>query len=180
MQHNHLCGKRMIVHKKIQEIRSRFNFWANSYVICYNLWYCTCISKCTSTYYKSTDAPLWRVPFKAAVDVAACVDQEHDAASNSVEVLQQHLKMRQKQNKWTFKVRNVARKTAWCYLHDNSLHCKSMCVYTYKPLVKTDLITCCTVNMWLMRFCVIARLVTFLHKLNMYCIVLEIVFQKTK
>lgn len=48
--------------------------------------------KCTSTYHKSTDAPLRRVPFEAAVDVAARVDQEHDAAPNSVEVTQQQLK----------------------------------------------------------------------------------------
>lgn len=38
------------------------------------------------TYHKSTDASLRRFPFEAAVDVVACVDQEHDAASNSVEV----------------------------------------------------------------------------------------------
>lgn len=41
-----------------------------------------------STHHKSTDAPLRRVPFEAAVNVAACVDQEHDAASDPVEVVQ--------------------------------------------------------------------------------------------
>lgn len=38
------------------------------------------------TYHKSTDASLRRFPFEAAVNVVTCVDQEHDAASNPVEV----------------------------------------------------------------------------------------------
>lgn len=42
-----------------------------------------------SSYHKGADAPLRRLPFKAAVDVVACVDEEHDAASDSVEVTQQ-------------------------------------------------------------------------------------------
>lgn len=53
--------------------------------------------ECMSTYHKSADASLWRFPFKAAVDVVACVDQEHDAAPNSVEVAQQQLETTKRQ-----------------------------------------------------------------------------------
>lgn len=57
------------------------------------------VCECTSTYHKSADAPLWRFPFEAAVDVAACADQEHDAAPNSVEVAQQQLQKEGKEVK---------------------------------------------------------------------------------
>lgn len=43
------------------------------------------------SYHKGADAPLRRFPLKAAVDVVARVDEEHDAASDSVEVAQQQL-----------------------------------------------------------------------------------------
>lgn len=79
---------------------------ATLYVIRYNLWECVQYVMGASTYHKSTDAPLWRVPFEAAVDVAACVDQEHDAAPNSVEVAQQQLKRKQRQNTVIFKTRS--------------------------------------------------------------------------
>lgn len=48
--------------------------------------------ECGATYHESTDASLRGFPLEAAVDVVARVDQEHDAASNSVEVAQQKLK----------------------------------------------------------------------------------------
>lgn len=67
---------------------------------------CTVCKVHLFTYHKSTDAPLWRVPFEAAVDVAACVDQEHDAAPNSVEVAQQQLKRKQGQKQLTFKTKS--------------------------------------------------------------------------
>lgn len=87
---------------------------------------CLCRCRCTFTYHKSTDAPLWRVPFEAAVDVAACVDQEHDAASNSVEVAQKQLQKRQTGEWFTQMKPNgcaTAKKEAGCYLHNLSLSC---------------------------------------------------------
>ncbi len=77
-----------------------------------NLWYH--MFRCNSTYHKSTDAPLWRFPFEAAVNVAACVDQEHDAAPNSVEVAQQQLNGRQRQNKLASKTREHLRSERCC------------------------------------------------------------------
>lgn len=50
------------------------------------------LRKCSSTYHESTDASLRGFPLEAAVDVVARVDQEHNAATNSVEVAQQKLK----------------------------------------------------------------------------------------
>lgn len=55
-----------------------------------------CVFDGTCTYHKGTDAPLRRVPFEAAVYVAARVDQDHDAASNSGEVAQKQLGEKQK------------------------------------------------------------------------------------
>lgn len=45
-----------------------------------------------SSYHKGADAPLRRFPFEAAVDVVACVEEEHGAAPDPVEVTQQQLK----------------------------------------------------------------------------------------
>lgn len=66
-----------------------------------------CNRRCSHTYHKSTDASLRRFPFEAAVDVAACVDQEHDAASDSVEVAQKHLKESNTQKKERLKTNEV-------------------------------------------------------------------------
>lgn len=52
-----------------------------------------------SSYHKSADAPLRRFPLEAAVDVVAGVDEERDAASDSVEVTQQQLRKKQKKKK---------------------------------------------------------------------------------
>lgn len=72
------------------------------------------IRKCISTYHKSTDASLWRLPFKAAVDVASCVDQEHDAAPKSVEVTQQQLEKRQRQiSQHVIQVRALGQNVLW-------------------------------------------------------------------
>lgn len=88
-----------------------------------------CNRRCSHTYHKSTDASLRRFPFEAAVDVAACVDQEHDAASDSVEVAQKHLKESNTQKKnvlrqmksscWKWAIK---KKRADCYLDSLSFH----------------------------------------------------------
>ena len=55
-------------------------------------------NRTADSYHKRTDASLRRFPFKTAVDVAACVDEEHDAAANSIEVSQQQLRDKQHEN----------------------------------------------------------------------------------
>lgn len=49
-----------------------------------------CVCVCVS-YHKGDDAPLCRLPFKAAFDVRAVVEQDHDAPHHTVEVLLQQL-----------------------------------------------------------------------------------------
>lgn len=50
-----------------------------------------CVCLCVS-YHKGDDAPLCRLPFKAAVDVRPVADKDHDAPLHAVKVLLQQLK----------------------------------------------------------------------------------------
>lgn len=43
------------------------------------------------SYHKGDDAPLCRLPFKAAFDICAVADQDHDAPHDTVKVLLQQL-----------------------------------------------------------------------------------------
>lgn len=47
---------------------------------------------CGFSYHEGEDAPLRRLPFEAAVDVAPIADQDHDASLHTVKVLLQQLK----------------------------------------------------------------------------------------
>lgn len=49
---------------------------------------CNSVCVCEGPYEEGTDAPLRRLPLEAAVDVAASVNEEHEAAPHSVKVLQ--------------------------------------------------------------------------------------------
>ena len=53
---------------------------------------CVCVR-----YQEGQDAPLGRLPFEAAVDVGADVDQDHDAPLHPVEVLLEQLSTHQPQ-----------------------------------------------------------------------------------
>lgn len=59
---------------------------------------CVCVySMCLSglvSHHKGNDAPLRRLPLKAALDVCAVADQDHDASLHAVKILLEQLHTR--------------------------------------------------------------------------------------